>query len=189
MYMPILVAVATMLIYPSMVLAFLLAMGTWAYLRYAGRKVDPAARASIEGKLAFRVLSVKFLAMNGEMDDAAFETHGHSTVDEPENSALRADLRDVASRTADGWQDAARRIARVYKDEPESRFNRLNLLIVQLTSQPGSRQIQNGFRHLPDEVQDNLIRVAKLWKIGPKRFRELLADNQVAPSQAASTWR
>lgn len=186
MFMPLLIAIAALLIYPSYILAAVLGLGAFAYIKFAGSHEDDDRIPHIAHQLAYRVLCVKLLAFNGEQDQASLEVHGTAVLDDMENAYMRRELRAAASVTPEYWKDAARTVARYSGGSSEFFLTRFESIIVQLTAQPCSRG--QGQFHLRDEVQDRLIDLAKLWKIGPKTVRNILRDNQVVPSERLQKW-
>lgn len=179
-FMPVLIGVCVLLLYPSLILGVGVALATWLYLRYAGMKVSSTDIAAIRGQLAFRVLSVKLLSYNGSTDDKTFEVHALVTSDFVENSDLRSQLRDAAAATPEQWEPAARTVRTVYRDAPEDLQKRLDGLIVQVSAQPCG---------VTDATQLRLMEIAKMWRIGPKQTRDLLLENHVNPSPALLAWR
>ncbi len=186
--MPVLLGAAAFLAYPSVLLVLAVAGATWLYLSMGGNKVDAGDVAAMRGQIAFRVLSVKLLAFNGDRDDKTFEVHALCTPDLAENSELRGTLRDVSAATPDYWQAPAKQVYAIYKGDPEALVSRLDALIVQVSAQPGS-SLPSGQRQLSDDTQERLMQIAKMWRIGPKKTKELLLEARIQPSQALLAWK
>lgn len=178
-FMPFLVAVLALLLYPSLVLAVGLGLITAAYLRFGGRPVPRATMKLLNGQIAYRMLSVKLLALNGTSDADTYHVHAMLTPDEPENAELRGLLRDAAATTGAGWKSFARTVRAVYGADPAQLLDRFEMLILQLRAQPEG---------VTAETQDRLIHLAKQWKIGPQKARSFLTDNNVTLSPAMLAW-
>ena len=178
-FVPILFASAAMLIYPSWTVGGVVALLSWFYLQFAGRKLHREELSTITTELAFRTLSVKALAINGDYDDITYDVHQVNTPDLPENSIMRARLRNAAGASHDGWKEAARRVRRGAKNDPAKLHTLLNGLVIQLTSQPSARTPVQGVYNLTKEVQLFLLEVAKMWGIGPNNLRSILDKRHV----------
>lgn len=178
-FLPLLFGLVAFLLYPSILLSTGVAILVWSYLQFAGFRMDGGKRLKIRGQLAYRILSVKLLSLNGGMTDETYKHHAQLTPDEPETSELRSDLRNAAYSTGDGWEFWAREVRKVYKRDPLVILDRYEILIVQL---------QNGEGGLSDKSQDRLIQIGKMWGVGPNKAREFLADVAVTPSPNMAAW-
>src|SRR3546814_11584786 len=90
----------------------------------------------LRGQIAYRILSVKLLSLNGEMDEDTYSVHSQLTPDEPENSELRGLLRDASATSGDGWIDQARIVRHLYGADPLQLLDRLEMLVVHLAATP-----------------------------------------------------
>lgn len=178
-----------MMVYPSTLLAVVVGVAAWLYLVRGGETPDPGDVAAVRGQIAYRVLSVKMMALNGVVDDDACEVHALATPDYVENSILRAKLRDAAAASPEHWQSAARTVLAVYGAKAEDLVSRLNDLVVQVTAQPACIFHADGSSDLDERVQVRLMEVAKMWGIGPNRTRAVLEDNNVVLAQPLLAWR
>lgn len=181
-FVPILLAVMIYLAYPSMVIAGAVAALAWLYLTMAGSKPRREQLATIRRDLAYRTLSVKALAISADYDQTTYDVHAINTPDEPENSALRAKLRDAAAASRDGWKQAARRLRRETRKDQRALLEHLSGIVIQLTAQPSARVAGSAHYRLDDEVQDFLVALGKIWGIGPRNVRDVLVRNQVMPN-------
>lgn len=181
-FVPILLALMIYLAYPSMVIAGSVAGLAWLYLAFAGARPRREQLAHIRRDLAYRTLSVKALAITGGYDQTTYDVHAINTPDEPENSALRAKLRDAAAASRDGWKQAARRLRKETRRDQRMLLDHLSGIVIQLTSQPGARVAGSRHYRLDDEVQDFLVDLGRVWGIGPRNVREVLVRNDVMPS-------
>lgn len=188
-FLPVLLALATMMLYPSTLLAVGVGIAAWVFLTRGGNKPEESELAIIRGQLAYRVLSVKLMTLNGEVDRDSIDVHNLATLDVLENSTLRARMRDAADVTPEHWQSSARMVGNVYGANPGDLVSRLNDLIVQVTSQPACYVVNGDEFHLAENVQVRIMEIAKMWKIGPNRTRDLLADNRVSIAQPLLAWR
>jgi len=180
-FVPALIAAAIFLVFPSWTVALTLGGLAWLYLHFAGRKPRVAELSRIRIELAFRTLSVKALAISGDYDQITYDVHAVNTPDLAENSTLRALLRDAAGASHDGWRQAARRVKRACRKDQEQLYDLLTGLVIQMTSQPSARSSRKGQYLLSDDKQRFLFDVAKMWGIGPKTLRGILANNSVPP--------
>ncbi|AXK44088.1 hypothetical protein [Erythrobacter aureus] len=178
-FLPILVALIAFLLFPSVLLAGGLGTLTWLYLTFAGQSNTSRDVLIRRGKIAYRLLSVKLLTLNGDMNDDTYKVHGLLTPDEPETAELRNLLRNAAFTTGDGWKHWAREVRRVYKNEPTIILDRFEMLVVQLKASAAP---------VSDESQGRLVEIAKLWGIGPEKVREYLAKMEIQPSAAVAAW-
>lgn len=181
-FVPVLIAAAIFLAFPSLTVALGVGGLAWMYLQFAGRKPRAAELSKIRVELAFRTLSVKALAISGDYDQVTYDVHAVNTPDLAENSTLRAKLRDAAGVTHDGWKQAAKRVKRACRKDQEQLYDLLTGLVIQMTSQPSARTTRKGQYHLSDEKQRFLVELAKMWGMGPKTLRGVLASNSVPPS-------
>jgi hypothetical protein len=179
-FVPILLAAIAYASYPSIILAGLVLIGSATYLRFAGEKVTGQTVALLRGQIAYRLLSVKFIGMNGAADEDTYEVHAMSTPDEPENSELRGLLRDAAATTGAGWQDQARIVRRVYGGDVAQILDRYEMLIVQLNASPDG---------VTAESQERLVELGKMWRIGPQKAHAFLAENNIQPASAMLAWQ
>ena len=166
-FVPILLALATMLVYPSVLLGVAVGALAWLYLAKGGSAVGRNRIDEIRTQLAYRVLSVKLLAVSGRLDDETYRQHGVLTVDYADNSQLRGSLRDCAGGRPDGWEDSAKLLRSVFRKEPKQLSDRLRKLILQIAVQPGG---------LEDASQIRLMEIAKVWNLGPKHVRGLFEE-------------
>jgi hypothetical protein len=179
-FVPLLLAIAVLLAYPSMLLAAGLGLLAWIYLAHGGRKVSKNEAVEIRSHIAYRVLSVKLLAISGEFDETTYEMHALMTSDFSENAALRGTLRDCAGWRADGWEHSARVLASLYHNQPDQLSVRLHRLIAQVMVQPGGNA---------EATQSRIVDVAKVWKLGPKHVRGLFSEQGVEMTPAVLAWR
>lgn len=177
-FLPILLAITAFLIYPSLLLAAGVGILTFAYFTFGGERLAARAKATARGQIAYRMLSVKILAMNGEIDENTYHAHALVTPDEAETSELRGQLRDAAATTGQGWKELARRLRYIY--DAETLVDRLDILLVQLNAQPGP---------ITPETEQRIIEIAKIWKIGPNTLRKLMNDSEIQPGAAISAWK
>lgn len=178
-FAPILFAVLTLLLFPSYLAAGAVALATAAYLRFAGQGVPEHTIKLLRGQIAYRILSVKLLSLNGEMDEDTLSVHLQLTPDEPENSELRGLLRDASATSGDGWVDQARLVRQIYGADPLQILDRLEMLIVQLAATP---------QGVTEDSQARLVEISKLWKIGPEKTLRLLEESQVEISPKTIAW-
>src|SRR3546814_4374273 len=68
-FAPILFAVLTLLLFPSYIAAGAVGLATAVYFRFAGQGVPEHTIKLLRGQIAYRILSVKLLSLNGEMDE------------------------------------------------------------------------------------------------------------------------
>jgi hypothetical protein len=176
-----------MMVYPSALLGIAVGLLVWLFLTRAGETPEQGELARIRGQIAYRVLSVKLMALNGEVDDGAVEVHYLATADQPENSVMRALLRDAGGVTPDHWQSSARAVGSIYG--PEDLLSRLNDLVVQVTAQPACVPVDGHSFHLDEAVQVRIMEIAKMWKIGPNRTRRVLEDSSVILSDRLLAWK
>ena len=177
-FLPLILAFGSFALYPSTLLSLALGVGSWLYLARFGEKPDPEVLRQIPGQLAYRVLSVKLLALNGPVDERAAEIHALATPDYVENAMLRARLRGAASAADDGWQDAARTIQAVYGSNPDDVVRKFGDLVAQITGQDCTPYVDGHYDLAPDTLE-RLGEIARMWRIGPARMNEALADNHV----------
>lgn len=176
-----------MMVYPSAFLGLAVGLLVWLFLTRAGEKPEQSELARIRGQIAYRVLSVKLMALNGDVDDGSMEVHYLATADQPENSVMRALLRDAGGTTPDHWQSSARAVGAVYG--AEDLLSRLNDLVVQVTAQPSCVPVDEYSFRLDEAVQVRIMEIAKMWKIGPNRTRRVLEDNAVIVSDRLHAWK
>src|SRR3546814_7376256 len=98
-FAPILFAVLTLLLFPSYIAAGAVGLATAVYFRFAGQGVPEHTIKLLRGQIAYRILSVKLLSLNGEMDEDTYSVHSQLQPDEPENSELRGLLREDRKST------------------------------------------------------------------------------------------
>lgn len=178
-FLPLLFALLSFLLYPSLLLAGTVGLLAWGYLVFAGEDVSTNQRAAMRGKIAFRILSVKLLRLNGNVDENTYHHHGQLTADEPENSELRSDLRNAAFPVGDGWEFWAKEVWQVYRRMPLTVLDRYYSLFVQMA---------NGQDGLSDESQRRLLQIAKMWGIGPEKTREYLTNLDLTPIPEIENW-
>lgn len=178
-----------MMLYPSTVVAVVVGVAAWLYLVRGGETPDHGDVIAVRGQIAYRVLSVKTMALNGEVDDDACEVHALATPDYVENSILRAKLRDAAAASPEHWQGAAKAVLSVYGAKAENLVSRLNDLVVQVTAQPACIFHSDGSSELDEKVQIRLMDIAKMWGIGPNRTRAVLEDNNVILAKPIVDWK
>src|SRR3546814_789173 len=133
----------------------------------------------LRGQIAYRILSVKLLSLNGEMDEDTYSVHSQLTPDEPENSELRGLLRDASATSGDGWIDQARIVRQIYGADPLQILDRLEMLVVQLAATP---------QGVTEESQARIVEVCKLWKVGPEKVLRIFEENQVQISTKTIAW-
>jgi hypothetical protein len=179
-FVPAILAIAAMFVYPSILLGLGVAALAWLYLAYGGSKVSPAEALELRTKIAYRVLSVKTLAISGLFDEDTYSTHALVTSDDSENAALRTVLRDSTGWTPDGWEHPARVIGSSFRKAPGELSKRLGYLIAQIAAQPNGTQ---------DAGQIRIMEIAKMWGLGPKHVRELFEKNAVEMAPAILAWR
>lgn len=179
-FVPAILAIAAMFVYPSVLLGLGVAALTWLYLAYGGNKVTPAEMLELRTKIAYRVLSVKVLAISGQFDDETYRIHALVTSDDAENAALRTSLRDSTGRTPDGWEHPARVIGSAFRKAPAELSKRLDYLIAQIAAQPNGTQ---------DAGQTRIMEIARIWNLGPVHVRGLFDKNAVEMSPTILAWR
>src|SRR3546814_7905548 len=79
---PILFAVLTLLLFPSYIAAGAVGLATAVYFRFAGQGVPEHTIKLLRGQIAYRILSVKLLSLNGAMDEDTYSVHSQLTPDE-----------------------------------------------------------------------------------------------------------
>ncbi len=179
-FVPVILAVCAMLLYPSVLLGAAIAALAWLYLSYGGIKISPQERLELRTKLAYRVLSVKVLAISGRFSEETYATHALVTSDDAENAVLRTRLRDAAGLTADGWEHPARVLGSSFRKAPAELSKRLGYLIAQIADQPMGTD---------EPSQIRIMEIAKMWKLGPKHVRELFDKYRVEMAPAILAWR
>ena len=166
---PLVLALMVILIYPSLVIATTIAVAAWFYLQFGGPKSSDRVRARVRVEVAYRILSVKALAVSGDYDDLTYRVHETSTPDEFQNTILRSRLRDAAGATSDGWRRAAKTIKRnsrpLLKADPNHLRNLFTMIITQMTSQPSSRIANSRNFRLGPEKTAFVRELAKIWSI------------------------
>lgn len=178
-FMPILVAVLSLLLVPSPLLAVGLGLLVAAYLRFGGERVEPVTMKLLRGQIAYRLLSVKLLALNGPTDEDTYRVHGLLTPDQPENAELRGLLRDAAALTGAGWKGQARIVRAVYGKEPAEIVDRYEKLLLQFRAQPVP---------VSADTEARMVELGKIWKIGPDKARHLFAKNGIEMSPVMLAW-
>ncbi len=178
-FLPILVALIAFFLFPSVLLAGTLGALVWLYLSFAGQSNTAKQKLIRRGQIAYRLLSVKLLTLNGDMNEDTYKVHGLLTPDAPETGELRNLLRNAAFTTGDGWKHWAHEVRRVYKGNALEILDRFEMLVVQLKSSAAP---------VSDESQSRLIEIAKLWGIGPEKAREYLAEMEIEPSAEMAAW-
>jgi hypothetical protein len=181
-FMPILVAGTIFLAYPSLTLALGVGIVAWLYLKFGGARLEGWQAKAIRGQLAYRILSVKMMTLNGDADDDTFEVHASVTPDTSENAEMRGTLRDAAAKTPEAWQDSARMVMSVYRNEHKEVLKRFDGLVVQMTAQPDSRATATEGRYLSNGVQSRLVQIAKMWRLSAAEVHAIMDDNKVAMS-------
>ena len=179
LFVPLLLASLVMFLYPMAVPVIGVAVISWLYLTFGGQTIGSGHRLGIRQQLAYRVLSVKMMAFNGEIDDDTLDVHATVVVDNYTNSRLRGMLRDAAGASTDDWKASARVIYTIFRKENHELLKRMDELILQLTAQPNSRADIKGNRYLSQEVQTRLMEIARIWKIGPNQMKTLLGEHRV----------
>src|SRR3546814_11387955 len=111
-FAPILFAVLTLLLFPSYIAAGAVGLATAVYFRFAGQGVPEHTIKLLRGQIAYRILSVKLLSLNGEMDEDTYSVNSQLTHDEPANSEQRGLLRDAHHTSGAGWIDHARTVVK-----------------------------------------------------------------------------
>ena len=182
-FVPVVLAVMVLLIYPSIVVATAIGAFAWIYLQFGGPKTGDRVRARIRVEVAYRILSVKALAITGDYDDLTYDVHQTSTPDEFQNTILRSRLRDAAGGTPEGWRFSAKTIKRnsrpLTKADPNFLINLYKMIITQITSQPSSR-IENSRQFILDKKKAAFAaELAKIWGIPPGKVDSLLAEQRV----------
>lgn len=178
-FTPVLFAIVTILLFPSYLTAALVGFASMAYMHLAGQKVASQTTRLLRGQIAYRLLSVKLLSLNGEMDEDTFRVHAQLTPDEPENSELRGDLRNAAVLDGSDWKDQARIVRQIYGRDPVQIVDRLDKLLVQMNATPHG---------VTEDSQARIVEISKLWKIGREKTIELFQNNHVAPTQETLVW-
>ncbi|QAY80126.1 hypothetical protein [Sphingosinicella sp. BN140058] len=179
-YVPVLAFVLAVLLVPSTVAAAVLALLVFAYLKYAGQPFNRADANNLRAQIAYRLLSVKLLALNGPMDDDTFDVHADIAPDEPQAAELRGKLREAAFAYPDDWAEYARQVYRAYRKDPVQLADRLEFIVCQLRATPGN---------ISADSQDRLIQLAKSWKFGPEHVRGLLAKFKAPASSNMLAWK
>lgn len=185
-FVPIVLALMVYMIYPSFVLAGVFGLMAWAYLRFGGPKSSDRVRSRVRVEVAYRILSVKALAISGDYDELTYDVHQTSTPDEFQNTILRSRLRDAAGATSEGWQIFAKRIKRhsrpLLKSDRNFLINLYKMIIVQITSQPSSRV--EGSRHflLNREKSEFIMNLAKIWGIRREMACQIITEQRVVMS-------
>jgi hypothetical protein len=178
-FAPILFAVLTLLLFPSYLAAGIVGVATAAYFRFAGQSVPDQTVKLLRGQIAYRILSVKLLSLNGEMDEDTYSVHSQLTPDEPENSELRGLLRDAAAMSGDGWKDQARIVRKVYGADPLQIIDRFEMLIVQIAATP---------QGVTEDSQARLVEISKLWQVGREKAIELFLESKIDPTAKTLAW-
>lgn len=149
------------------------------YVAFAGKKIRPGVLATHSGQIAYRMLSVKLLTLNGEMNENTYHVHALITPDAPETSELRGDLRNAAFVAGHDWEHWADQVHAYYKHDPHLILDRYETLIVQLRASVAGISV---------ESQDRLIHIGKKWGVGPSKAREFLAEMKQEPSERMAAW-
>lgn len=179
-FVPLILAVAAILAYPSPLLAAAVGGAAWLYLARGGSRIDPSEMLEMRTKLAYRVLSVKVLAISGRMDEQSYRIHALVTSDDAENAGLRTALRDSTGWTPQGWEHPARVLERNFRGAPAELSRRVDYLIAQIAAQPGGTS---------DASQERVMEIAKTWSLGPVHVRGLFDKHGVDMAPAILAWR
>lgn len=188
--MPILIMLGVLLVYPSFLLAGFAGLASFAYILFGGNSDDQDRIDGILHKLAFRSLCIKLAVFNGPTDQRALEVHTEIMHDFADNAYRRRDLRIAASATPEFWEPLARMIYQAGRKDAFFLTSRYRSILVQLTSQPENRRQASPAGHfLREEVQERMIQLAKIWKLGPKTTRELFEQQKVVIGPTLAGWK
>ena len=182
-FVPAVLALMVLLIYPSFVLAALIAAFAWVYLAFGGSKSSERVSSRVRVEVAYRILSVKALAISGDYDELTYDVHQTSTPDEFQNTILRSRLRDAAGATSEGWRVFAKTIRRhsrpLLKVDRNHLINLYKMIIVQITSQPSSRLDGSRSFLLSPEKEAFARELAKIWSIRPATVQDVFSEQRV----------
>ena len=185
-FVPAVLALMVYMIYPSFVLAGTVGAAAWVYLMFGGPKSNDRVRSRVRVEVAYRILSVKALAISGDYDDLTYDVHQTSTPDEFQNTILRSRLRDASGATSEGWQKFAKTIKRhsrpLLKADRNLLINLYKMIIVQITSQPSSRIEGSRSFLLSREKEDFARNLAKIWGIRPDTVNAIFSEQRVVLS-------
>lgn len=165
-------------IIPSLVAGYLLVM-----LRTGGQLIPANATSLLKGHLWMRILVMKFMKMNGPLDDLDFWLYDQQMGDDgphPEimgsdrvtvgNSDLRTLLCDAAAADPHGWESYANKLWLLFRNDPLEYVPRFKCVIYLLT------QSNKG---LQPHMMDPILKLGQMWKIGPENVHRLIKEMSI----------